>query len=343
MTVETQRRQNSCRHTSHLLIPPPHQRPCRAHRSKLQQALLKETNQSRIRVGRKLVSTSQLESGRLRLSFEGGYTDEVDLLIGADGIRSVVREFAFPDHSISHTGSTAYRGLARTSDALKTNGLEKAVIFWHGTGSKWIYTCPLGGDDLEVTVRIKEPYIDGEERVSGGQEASIRPVQDAFSGELSPPLRQLLNIVDRVQQFDFFAGPRLGSIVQHGSIALIGDASHPLSGAFGAGTGFALEDAYVLGGALEWAVEQGKPVSAGLEVFDRVRSPHYEALYGVLDQYGVAEGELASLGLSPQDEIKVRIDKVWNAEHDWMYYYQADTALEQELQKLSLESSELHS
>lgn len=217
--------------------------------------------------------------------------------------------------------------------------MNKAVIFWHGTGSKWIYTCPLGGDHLEVTVRIKEPHIDGEDRVSWGQETSIRPVQDAFQEELSPPLRQLLKIVDRVQKFDFFAGPRLGSIVQHGSVALIGDASHPLSGAFGAGAGFALEDAHVLGGALEWALESGKPVSAGLEIFDRVRSQHYEALYGVLDRYGAAEEELTSLHLDSQEEIKFRVGRVWNAENDWMYYYQADTVLKEELQKLSLESS----
>ncbi|KAK7393955.1 hypothetical protein QQX98_013259 [Neonectria punicea] len=250
-------------------------------------------------------------------------------------MRSIVRQFAFPDHTLAYTGSAAYRGLARTSDALKINGLKKAVIFWHGTGSKWIYTCPLGG---EVTVRIKEHHIDGEDRVSWGREASIRPVQDAFQDELSPPLQQLLEIVDRVQKFDLFAGPRLGTIVQHGSVALIGDASHPLSGAFGAGAGFALEDAHVLGGALEWALENGKPSSAGLDIFDQVRSPHYEALYGILAQYGAAEEELASLQLDAQKEIEFRVGKVWNAENDWMYYYQADTVLKEELRRLSSES-----
>ena len=58
-------------------------------RAKLQAALLKHVDQSRVHVGRKLVGIEQLDGGKLRISFEDGLTDEVDLLVGADGIRSV--------------------------------------------------------------------------------------------------------------------------------------------------------------------------------------------------------------------------------------------------------------
>lgn len=59
---------------------------------------------------------------------------------------------------------------------------------------------------------------------------------------------------------------------------LIGDASHPLSGAFGSGAAFALEDGWVLAKAIELARKDGEEENllkeAG-EMFDEVRSPYY--------------------------------------------------------------------
>ncbi|KAJ9150926.1 Salicylate hydroxylase [Pleurostoma richardsiae] len=302
----------------------PHQAACRAHRARLQQALLKEVDQSRVRVGRRLVSVERLQSGRLRLTFGEGITDEVDLLVGADGIRSVVRQFAFPSHSVSYTGSTAYRTLVRTSDALKINGMPEAVIFWHGPGGKWVYTCPLGGNDFEVTAKIREPLSD--ERASWGRDASVQHFVDGFS-DMCPPVKQLLEKVTYVQQFDFFAGTRLNTVIEGGSVALIGDASHPLSGAFGAGAAFALEDAYALGVAIEWGFNTGRTLEESLTLFDSVRSPHYDALYGVLDEYAAADKIISEQRLSDDEQIAAHIESVWHSKHNWMYYYEVDRVL----------------
>lgn len=40
----------------------------------------------------------------MRLRFRDGTEDIVDLVVGADGIRSVVRQHVFPSHSIQYTG-----------------------------------------------------------------------------------------------------------------------------------------------------------------------------------------------------------------------------------------------
>lgn len=120
-----------------------------------------------------------------------------------------------------------------------------------------------------------------------------------------------------VKKFALFAGPRLLKVISGDGIALVGDASHrqlslrswkdteqliyslALSGAFGkkpisililppyptrdliyqgAGAGFALEDVYVLTQAVKWAYERGYPMRDALDIYDRVRSQHYEAM-----------------------------------------------------------------
>ncbi|KAJ3538983.1 hypothetical protein NM208_g5670 [Fusarium decemcellulare] len=223
----------------------PHQAPCRVHRGKLQRALLMEVDESHIQTGMKLNDIEQLPSGKLRLTFSNGFVDEIDLLVGADGIRSVVSHFAFPEYSVSYTGMAAYRSV-------------------------------------------------------------VKPVQ------------QLLSLVTRVKRFDYFGGRRLDSVVKYGSVALIGDASHPLSGAFGAGAAFALEDAHVLAGALGWAASSTRDLHDALRLFDSVRSPHYRALYQTMDTIAASQEETSRKATSVEEEIVGRIENVSKPEHNWI-------------------------
>ncbi|KAF4471759.1 FAD binding domain-containing [Fusarium albosuccineum] len=233
----------------------PHQAPCRAYRGKLQKALLQEVDESRIQTGMKLNEIQRLPCGKLRLTFSNGFTDEVDLLVGADGIRSVVSHLAFPEYSVSYTGMTAYRSVVKVRDVGRIDGVPKTTVFWYSTDGKWIYTTPLDNNDWEITCRIRE--ADDGNRSTCGKEVSVAEFIKGFQ-EYCPPVQQLLSLVTQVKRFDYFGGTRLDSVVKYGSVALIGDASHPLSGAFGAGAAFALEDAHVLAGALRWGASSAR-------------------------------------------------------------------------------------
>ncbi|BAE54612.1 unnamed protein product [Aspergillus oryzae RIB40] len=111
---------------------PPRHKHARALRTVLQQALLKAVDKTNLRLSSRLVEIRELPNKTLSLRFEDEHTDEVDLLIGADGVRSVVRQFSFPDHRISYTGTTAFRALVNADDILSIPNFPDAVTFWHG-------------------------------------------------------------------------------------------------------------------------------------------------------------------------------------------------------------------
>lgn len=75
------------------------------------------------------------------------------------------------------------------------------------------------------------------------------------------------------------AGPCLPEIQGWDKVALIGDASHPLSGAFGSGAAFAMEDGWILARAIEHTITSNTTIKDALEIFQRIRAPYYERMH----------------------------------------------------------------
>ncbi|CEN62809.1 hypothetical protein ASPCAL09438 [Aspergillus calidoustus] len=301
---------------------PSHHLHARVFRSVLQKALLQTLDQEKttIQLSSRLQHITQYTpTGPLTLHFSNGHTNEVDLVIGAD----------------------AYRGLIPTEKIPAIPGFPDAVTFWHGPRD-WVYTCNLRHGVYELTCNADVPNDGG--RVSWGEEASLEEFRRPWK-DFGPLVQQIIGLATDVQRFALFAGPRLESVVSRDSIALIGDASHPLSGAFGNGAGFALEDSYVLARAVEWAYERGHTLSRGLDLYDRVRSPHYQAMYAILDAFKKSDAELGRSNLSFDEGTAHTIRGKWGREYGWLYDYdvqgvwqkaarEEDVRLQQEVARL---------
>lgn len=246
----------------------------------------------------------------------------------------VVRSFTFPSHKIKYNGQSAYRTIISKSEVNSLGSIPQASTFWQNVGGKYVFTSPLGEDDFEVTARISRPS-EGQEHVSWGRPFDFSTLVHEYDG-FCEPVRQVIRLAAKgeTQEFALFSGPRLERVVALDSIALIGDASHPLSGAFGAGAGFALEDVYALTKALEWTWPRSQGIKVALELYDRIRSPHYSDLYGVLDWYSDVTKEIAAERLSVDGEIEARVRRTKGKRSNWMYTYDIQTVVDDVLAEL---------
>lgn len=90
------------------------------------------------------------------------------------------------------------------------------------------------------------------------------------------------------KEFAAFSGPRLEHVIANGNTTIIGDASHPLLGAFGSGAAFAMQDGWLLAQILRYylldqALSKQGALERTLELFDSIRSPYYHRMYDYLD------------------------------------------------------------
>lgn len=261
-----------------------------------------------------------------------------------------MRSFAFPEHRLQYNGQSAYRTITRKSAVFQTiPEIPKCPVFWQNTGGKYVFTCPLGRDDFEVTARIRRPLQgtddggDGVDLVSWGRPFDFSKLAAEYDG-FCQPVRDVIKLAaasasgdDPTQEFALFSGPRLNSVVAHGSLALVGDASHPLSGAFGAGAGFALEDVYALTKSVDFAWSAGASLESALKLYDEIRTPHYRNLYQTLDDFAAVNAVLMSEQLDVDKEIEERVTRAGAGKGGWMYHYEIDKVVAS-----TLETAEQH-
>lgn len=83
------------------------------------------------------------------------------------------------------------------------------------------------------------------------------------------------------REFAAFEGPELPRLTAWSHrVVLVGDASHALSGAFGSGAGFAMEDGWVLAKALAHFSHDVQRAGA---LFEEIRLGYYSMMYAWLE------------------------------------------------------------
>ena len=203
-------------------------------RSDLQMVLLAATRTIPIALGARC--TGVIWDGEAPvLRFEDGTSVEADLVVGADGIRSAVRQSIAPDDdALRYSGLCAWRGVVRTP------GLVESAWLSVGGGLQFMAApLPEGHVYWSPLVRIDENQW---EEIKDHRSFLL----DRFA-TWHEPIRTLLDRTpeDAVLPTPVYFRPPPKWITS-GRVALIGDAAHPMTPDLGQGGCQAIEDAVVL-------------------------------------------------------------------------------------------------
>ena len=184
---------------------------------------------------------------------------DVDVLVGADGLWSKTRQQLINDGLPRRTGHLAYRALIKQTDlplALRSQN----ITAWLGPNMHAIQYPVRGGDWLNVVVFIHGDVPDDFQ--NWNHSANAADLNVALQGSCTG-LQDLLHAVRDWRLWVMHDRPPMYGAYQQaqGRVALLGDAAHPMRPYLAQGAGMAIEDAAELAFALKGATPQSAPTA----------------------------------------------------------------------------------
>jgi 6-hydroxynicotinate 3-monooxygenase len=210
------------------------------HRGDLHEALLSAVDPALIQMGRKLVGLSQSDDGAT-LQFADGDSVQADIVVGADGVHSRVRELSFGPQAPNLSGRVAYR---TTFSRALLNGAEldeSSTKWWGPDRHIVIYPVNPARDEIYFVTSVPEPdWI----RESWSARGDVDQLRAAFVG-FHPQVQAVLAACPSVHKWAILERDPMAAW-SAGRVVLLGDACHPMTPYMAQGAASAMEDATVL-------------------------------------------------------------------------------------------------
>ena len=238
------------------------------HRADLLDALARGLDPGAVHLGHRLTGIEE-HSDRIVLAFDNGERAEADFVIGADGVRSVIRRALYGADNPTYTGQMVWRALLKASDIPEEVLEPTGHIQWVGPGCHLLaYKIRQGKLVNIVTQEDTDKWVEEGWSTRGDPD----DMRLSFPNP-EPRLKTLLSLVTDCSKWGLFTRP-LTTNWGRGRIQLIGDAAHAMLPNAGQGACQAFEDAYILA---RWLNACNNPAEAFAN-FRRVRIPRVQGV-----------------------------------------------------------------
>ncbi|MEQ8303907.1 MAG: FAD-dependent monooxygenase [Cyclobacteriaceae bacterium] len=279
------------------------------HRARLHNILYTELLKSNeVQLDKKYKSHTISTAG-INLQFENG-EDQVDILLGADGIDSLVRKAFLPESSVRSSGQVCWRGISKMNlpDSLKNLGQES----W-GKQIRFGFSQIHDGEVYWFAVANEEHLKKAEE--VGRKEYLSKLFQDFSSVitgliEHTEPAKIHQTILHDLNKLPVW---------YNGNICLIGDAAHATTPNMGQGACQGIEDAYYISRSLS------KSLHSAEEAFQQFQSKRIKKVDYIVNtswQFGkMAHSKVGQplmklmLKLTPESVMSSQMNKLYAIEN----------------------------
>lgn len=252
------------------------------HRADLLDVLLGHLPGPRPILGRRL---TQLKPGdanigvRARLEFADGSAADADVVIGADGIHSLVCDRFMPSQPPVASGQSAFRATVPAENTA-FSGVPAAAMVWMGPGKHFV-AYPVSSGRLMNIIGVVPASSRDEE--SWSAEGDPDELVAAFAGWD----RAVLGMITHATGLKRWAMMHRVPLSRwtSGSIAVLGDAAHPMLPHLAQGACQAIEDAACLTAVLS-GITGPADAPAALSRYEELRRPRASQLQGMSQSMG---------------------------------------------------------
>ncbi|KAF9267386.1 FAD/NAD(P)-binding domain-containing protein [Marasmius fiardii PR-910] len=234
---------------------------------------------------------------------------QADLIVGADGVHSIIREALGNSQIPIPTNGCVHRVLLPAEDLMKDPELRPlienpGVLSWIGPQSNSVVGYGIRGKSLyNLVVNVRGDMQDLF-TAKGDPNAMREAFQDSDS-PWDPRVHKLLSLVksDHVLKWRMLQSEPLDRWVHmDGPITLLGDACHIFPPRYGQGANLAIEDAAVFGNLFSRITDR-RQIKALLHAYEEIRRPRTTAMrQDVMER--LARRSALRLSASPEHHTK---------------------------------------
>lgn len=279
---------------------------------RLQQILASQLPAENIHLNHRCIGFEQ-DDQTVKISFENGEKVSADLLIGCDGINSIIREFMIGDGKPRYLNSMSWRTVIKYEQELLNPG---EMGFVKGE-QEFMYLLNVGEGYISWLYRHFSPDMIISQNPNDAKSYILNKI--AHWGK---SLRSLVEATPAAQISENPICDRLPlNSWTRGRVTLLGDAAHPMAPAAGQGANSTFEDAY----ELALCFSQASRIEDALANYEQRRIPRTQLI-----QNRSALGEMGYYA-TDRTEIDKQIQEQSNMTSEeystWVFNYKPDQSL----------------
>jgi salicylate hydroxylase len=284
------------------------------HRADLQRCLLGALPHGVAQLGQRCDRVVE-RSDHVELHFTNGAVTTADLVIGADGVHSVVRGAVVQDE-VKLSGHVVHRGIIAAKQVASFSS-EPQVLFWLGPGRHVTYYPIAAGRMVHFSaVTVTDDARSGSSTT--GAEAEDLAV--AFAG-WHEDVRRVVTAAESVIRWQLFDRD-IAERYSTDRVVLIGDAAHPMLPYLSQGASQALEDAVVLADCLGDCAQ--RDLGRAVRRYEELRKPRTAEIHRRSRVRGEAFHLADGVRQRERDAVLRRTQNL--GQLDWLYGYDAELA-----------------